>query len=54
MSLPHVIWIGPCHHHMPLYSRSTKRGKKLRIGNNIKKLNVGFVELQKCGGKEGR
>jgi hypothetical protein len=31
-----------------------KKGKKLRIGNNIKKLNEGFVELRECGGKGGR
>jgi hypothetical protein len=31
-----------------------KRGKKLRIGNNIKKINVGFVELRECRGKGGR
>jgi hypothetical protein len=29
-----------------------KRGKKLRIGNNIKKLNVGFVELRNAEVKE--
>jgi hypothetical protein len=39
---------------MSQYGRSMKRGKKLRIGNNIKKLNVGFVELRECGGKGGR
>jgi hypothetical protein len=31
--------------------RSTKRGKKLRIRNTIKKLNEVFEELQECGGK---
>jgi hypothetical protein len=36
---------------MPQYGRSMKMGKKLMLGNNIKKLNVGFVELRECRGK---
>jgi hypothetical protein len=31
-----------------------KRGKRLRIGINIKKLKVGFLKLQECKGKGGR
>jgi len=30
-----------------------KRGKKLRIGNNITKLNIGFVDLRACKVKGG-
>jgi hypothetical protein len=45
------LGMGSCHCHMLQYGRSMKRGKKLKIGNNIKKLNVGFVELRECGGK---
>jgi hypothetical protein len=36
----------PFHRHMSQYGRSMKKGKKLRIGNKIKKLNVQFVELR--------
>jgi hypothetical protein len=32
------------------YGRSTKRGKKVRIRNTIKKLNEVFVELRECEG----
>jgi len=39
---------------MSKYGKSTKREKKLRIGNNINKLNVGFVELWEHEGKGGR
>jgi hypothetical protein len=37
---------------MSQYGRSMKRGKKVRIENNIKKINVGFVELLECRNKK--
>jgi hypothetical protein len=44
--------IGPRHCHMSQYGRSMKRGKKLRIRNNIKKINEVFVELENVEVKE--
>jgi hypothetical protein len=43
--------MGPPLYHMSQYGRL---GKKLRIGNNIKKLIAGFLELWECEGKGGR
>ena len=43
--------IDPRDFHMSQYGRSMKRGKKLRIINNIKKLNEVFLELRECEGK---